>query len=211
MEPVVKHLGIVEYAPLWQAMQSFTAARVADTPDEIWVLQHPPVYTLGLAGRIEHILRSTTPIPIIRTDRGGQVTYHGPGQLVVYTLLNVKRLGLSVRALVRRLERAVIHTLAQHYAIDAYGDKSAPGVYVQGDKIAALGLRIRHGASYHGLALNVAMDLAPFSDINPCGYTGLKVTQLSALGITATVDEVADKLLPHLLEQLTLAAGKETE
>lgn len=198
--PVIKYLGLVEYEATWRAMQSFTDARDDDTPDEIWVLEHPPVFTLGLAGRREHLL-SPGDIDVIHVDRGGQVTYHGPGQLVVYPLLNLKRLKLGVRGLVCALERAVVDVL-RGYGVGARTRDDAPGVYVDGRKVASLGLRVRHGCSYHGLAFNVAMDLEPFSRINPCGFAGMEVTQVSALGGPDSVAVVADALLPRLLYQL---------
>lgn len=177
-------------------MQDFTARRGPDTPDEIWLLEHPPVFTLGLAGKREHILQ-VTDIPIIPIDRGGQVTYHGPGQIVVYLLLDLKRRGYGVRELVNRMEQAVIDLLAD-YGIEGQRRDKAPGVYVEGKKIAALGLRIKRGMSYHGLAFNVDMDLAPFSHINPCGYEGLEVTQLRELGVADAAAQAADRLLEHL-------------
>ncbi|MBT9613254.1 MAG: lipoyl(octanoyl) transferase LipB [Burkholderiales bacterium] len=189
---VIRHLGRVDYEPTWHAMQAFTAARGPDTPDEIWLLEHPPVFTLGLAGKREHILQ-TTDIPIIPIDRGGQVTYHGPGQVVAYLLLDLKRRGYGVRELVARMEQAVIDLLAG-YAITAERRERAPGVYVSGQKIAALGLRIKHGMSYHGLALNVDMDLTPFTYINPCGYAGLEATQLKDLGVAAEWEPVSREL-----------------
>lgn len=181
-------------------MQAFTAARRPETPDELWLLEHPPVYTLGLAGRRDHILR-VTDIPIVAIDRGGQVTYHGPGQIVAYLLLDLKRRGYGVRELVTRMEQAVIDLLAG-YGIEGRRRDKAPGVYVAGKKIAALGLRIRHGMSYHGLALNVDMDLAPFTHINPCGYEGLEVTQLADLGVTESPEQVAERLRLHLEKAL---------
>jgi lipoyl(octanoyl) transferase len=198
---VVCTLGLVDYEPTWQRMQAFTAERSADTADEIWLLEHPPVYTLGIAGKPEHLPRVDNDIPVVRIDRGGQITYHGPGQLVAYLMLDLRRRGLSVRPLVRRMEQAVINLLG-HYGIAARGDEAAPGVYVGPAKIAALGLRIKHGCCYHGLALNIDMDLSPFHAINPCGYQGLEVTQLRAFGVQDTVDEVADKMAAHLLEVL---------
>lgn len=197
---MVRRLGRVAYEPTWRAMQAFTAARGPETPDELWLLEHPPVYTLGLAGRREHILRITD-IPVISIDRGGQVTYHGPGQIVAYLLLDLKRRGYGVRELVTRMEQAVIDLLAG-YGIEGRRRDRAPGVYVAGKKIAALGLRIRHGMSYHGLALNVDMDLAPFTHINPCGYQGLEVTQLADLGVTESPDQVAERLRLHLEKAL---------
>lgn len=181
--PVVKHLGLVDYAATYAAMRRFTDSRGPTTPDELWVLEHPPVYTVGLAGRKEHFPRSTE-IPLERVDRGGQITYHGPGQAIVYALVDLARRGLTVRAMVTAIEQAVIDTLAAH-GVAARRKSGAPGVYVSGAKIAALGLRVRRGCCYHGVALNVDMDLAPFSAIDPCGYPGLAVTQTSALGVVA--------------------------
>jgi lipoyl(octanoyl) transferase len=172
-------------------MRRFTAARDAFTPDELWLLEHPPVYTLGQAARLAHLRRATT-IPVERVDRGGQITYHGPGQVVGYALVDLRRRGFTVRRLVAALEQAVIDLLGG-YRIAGERRPGAPGVYVGGAKIAALGLRVRNGCSYHGVALNVAMDLAPFRDIDPCGYAGLAVTQLAELGVTAGVAEVADR------------------
>ena len=192
----VKHLGLVDYETTWRAMQMFTAQRGPDTPDELWLLQHPPVFTLGLAGKREHILRASA-IPIIPIDRGGQVTYHGPGQVVAYVMLDLKRRGYGVRELVQRLEQTVIDLLAG-YSIQAERRAKAPGVYVHERKIAALGLRIKQGMSYHGLALNVDMDLAPFQCINPCGYEGLEVTQLRTLGVEENAETVAQKLAGQL-------------
>lgn len=173
---IPRRLGRVEFTPTWQAMRAFTAARTAGTADEIWLLEHAPVFTLGMAGRREHLLADVG-IPVIPTDRGGQVTYHGPGQLVAYLLIDLRRRGYGVRELVRRIEQAVIDLLAEH---GVRGERlaGAPGVYVGGAKIAALGLRVKQGCTYHGLALNVAMDLDPFRAINPCGYAGMAVTQL---------------------------------
>ena len=199
---IVKRLGLVPYVPTLAAMQAFTGARTAETPDEIWLLEHPPVFTLGLAGKTEHLLCAELPVPVVRTDRGGQVTYHGPGQLIVYPLVDFKRLNIGVRELVRRLESAVINTLAS-YGIDAHGDVNAPGVYVGDAKVASLGLRIKNGAIYHGLSLNIDMDLVPFGWINPCGYPNLRVTQLKDLGINDSVQQVAETLLPALERQLT--------
>ena len=198
---VVRHLGRVDYAPTLQAMQQFTTARNDDSADEIWRLEHPPVYTLGLAGKDEHLPRIDNGIPVIRIDRGGQITYHGPGQVVVYLLLDMKRRGLAVRPLVRLMEQAVIDLLAAHHVAARYR-ADAPGVYVDGAKIAALGLRIRRGCCYHGLALNVAMDLGPFRDINPCGYAGLAVTQTRDLGIAESSDAIGGQLIEHLTRLL---------
>lgn len=182
-------------------MQEFTARRTADTPDEIWVLQHPPVYTLGSAGKAEHLPRVDNGIPVVRIDRGGQITYHGPGQVVIYLLLDMRRRGLAVRPLVRRMEQAVINLLAES-GVAAQGRVDAPGVYVDNAKIAALGLRIRNGCCYHGLALNVDMDLSPFHAINPCGYPGLEVTQMRDLGIAASPELVGAGLTQHLMRIL---------
>lgn len=199
---VVRTLGLVEYEPTWQRMQAFTAQRTSETPDEIWLLEHPPVYTLGIAGKAEHLPRVDNGIPIVHIDRGGQITYHGPGQLVAYLLLDMRRRGLSVRPLVRRMEQAVIDLLGE-YGIAARGDETAPGVYVGAAKIAALGLRIKHGCCYHGLALNIDMDLSPFHAINPCGYRGLEVTQLRDCGVTETIERIADRLSTRLLQSLS--------
>ncbi|MGC4028336.1 MAG: lipoyl(octanoyl) transferase LipB [Steroidobacteraceae bacterium] len=177
-------------------MQRITEQRDAATPDEIWLLEHPPVFTLGMAADRSHLLAAGD-IPVVQTDRGGQVTYHGPGQLVLYPLLDLRRNGLTVRSLVETLENAVIELLRPH-GIEAIGRRDAPGVYVSGRKLASLGLRIRRGASYHGLALNVDMDLAPFSRINPCGMAGLEVTQLAALGVPGTPQQVGEELASRL-------------
>jgi lipoyl(octanoyl) transferase len=203
-EPRLRFRGRLEYEPAWRAMQAFTDTRDAATPDEIWFLEHPPVFTLGLNGRREHLL-APGDIPVVDIDRGGQVTYHGPGQLVVYPLLDLKRSGLGIRGLVTGLERAVIDTVAV-WGIDARAKREAPGVYVGGRKLASIGLRVRRGCSYHGLAFNIAMDLEPFARINPCGYAGLEVTQLSVLGGPADVDRVAHELAPRLLAELGYAA-----
>lgn len=183
-------------------MQRFTEARTADTSDEIWCLSHPPVYTLGLNGDPTHVLQAGL-IPVVPVDRGGQVTYHGPGQLVVYPLLDIRRAEIGIRALVTALETALIDCL-HGYGIEARARREAPGVYVDGAKIASIGLRVRRAACYHGLALNVAMDLAPFSGINPCGYAGLAVRDLAALGVSMTVEAAAEALLPHLWRTLRL-------
>lgn len=199
--PRLRDLGLVEYEPTWRAMLQFNENRGPDTRDEIWFLEHPPVFTLGLAGKIEHVL-APGDIPVIHIDRGGQVTYHGPGQLVVYPLLDLKRLGLGVRALVEAIERSVINTLAE-FGIRALAKREAPGVYTpDGRKLASLGLRVRHGCSYHGLAFNVAMDLEPFTRINPCGFAGLQMTQVRDLGGPADVARVAAVLKPRLIESL---------
>jgi lipoyl(octanoyl) transferase len=201
----VRTLGRTEYEPTWRAMQSFTAARTPDTRDEIWLTEHPPVYTLGLAGRREHLLRDNG-IPAIKVDRGGQITYHGPGQLVAYLLFDLKRQGLGIRSMVRNIEASVVQWL-DSMGISAYGKPSAPGVYLLSAgveaKIAALGLKVRHGCTYHGLALNVAMDLSPFADIDPCGYKGLAVTQLADLGVVRTVEAAGAELAPILAANLS--------
>jgi lipoyl(octanoyl) transferase len=193
---LVKRPGRVEYAAAWEAMRAFTAARGSEAPDEIWLLEHPPVYTLGQAGRREHLLHDGG-IPLVQTDRGGQITYHGPGQLVAYVLIDLARRGLKVRQLVSIMEQALIDCLAE-YGIRAERVAGAPGVYVDGAKIAALGLRVRQGRSYHGLSLNVDMDLTPFSWINPCGYEGLRAVQLADFGVQEDLDAVGARLLGHL-------------
>jgi lipoyl(octanoyl) transferase len=202
--PVLRWLGLVEYEPTWRAMQRQVESRGPDSPDEFWFLEHPPVFTLGMNSRPEHLL-ATGDISVVQIDRGGQVTYHGPGQLVVYPLVDLERAGLGVRALVEGIERAIISTLAD-WNIEAVGRRDAPGVYVAGRKIASVGLRIRHASSYHGLALNVAMDLEPFRRINPCGYAGLEMTQMSALGGPTNLRVVAAALAPRLLASLGLPA-----
>ncbi len=200
----LRALGRTHYEPTWRAMQAFTAARVAGTPDEIWLTEHPPVYTLGLAGRREHLLRDNG-IPTIKVDRGGQITYHGPGQLVVYLLCDLRERKLGVRAMVRAIEAAVVEWL-DSMDISAYGKPAAPGVYTMAPgveaKIAALGLRVSRGCTYHGLAVNIAMDLAPFADIDPCGYRGLAVTQLADLGVATTVEAAGAGLAPILMAHL---------
>jgi lipoyl(octanoyl) transferase len=203
--PRVKRLGRVDYLPTFAAMQEFTAQRTPETADELWIVEHLPVYTLGQAGKPEHILRDIG-IPLVKIDRGGQVTYHGPGQVVIYLLLDLARRKLKIRELVSTIEQAVINLLAE-YAITAERRDSAPGVYVGAAKIAALGLRIRNGCSYHGVSLNVDMDLTPFAAINPCGYPGLPVIQTRDLGIPLTTDEAGEHLAQHLLRQLDPSHG----
>ena len=202
--PLLKWLGCVEYEPTWRAMQVFTDTRDAETRDEIWFLEHPPVFTLGMNGKAEHLL-SPGDIPVVSIDRGGQVTYHGPGQLVIYPLLDLRRLRLGVRDLVMALEQSVIETVKE-WGITAVARRDAPGVYVEGRKLASVGLRIRRGSSYHGMAFNVQMDLGPFQRINPCGYAGLQVTQLTALGGIGDLFAVAQRLAPQLLETLGVSA-----
>ena len=192
---------MVDYPVAWQAMKDFTANRVDRTLDEVWLLQHPPVYTQGIAGKPEHLLYPND-IPVIRTDRGGQITFHGPGQLVAYLLLDLRRLQLNVRGLVRKMEESVIDLLAD-YRIEAKGSPDAPGVYVDDAKIASLGLKIKNGCCYHGIALNVDMDLEPFSAINPCGYAGLKVTQAKDLGVDDEIGVIGQKMLEKLQINLT--------
>lgn len=199
--PVIKRLGCEHYETVWQAMRQFTDQRLAETNDEIWLLEHPPVYTLGQGGKGKHILRANG-IPVIRSDRGGQVTYHGPGQIIAYVLLDIRQRNGGLRFLVRQLEEAVIRLLSD-YGIKGCGNEKAPGVYVQGAKIAAIGLRLRRGCTYHGVSLNVAMDLSPFLDIDPCGYAGLAVTQMADYGVTADVKEIMQPFALHL--QKTLA------
>ena len=194
-------LGLRDYAPVFAAMQAFTESRHEATEDELWIVEHPPVFTQGMAGKPVNILH-TGAIPVVQIDRGGQVTYHGPGQLVVYTLIDFKRRGISVRNLVTRLENSIIATLAD-YGIAAAADPKRPGVYVGAAKIASLGLRIKHGAVYHGLALNIDMDLSPFAHINPCGYAGMAMTQMADhLKPCPPLAEVAAKLAAHLSTQL---------
>jgi lipoyl(octanoyl) transferase len=199
--PLVRHLGLVPYEPTWHAMRRFTEERTAGSADEIWFLEHPPVFTLGLNASRAHLL-APGDIPI---DRGGQVTYHGPGQLVVYALIDLKRAGLGIRDFVSALERAVI-ALAAQFGIGAECRRAAPGVYVAGEKLASVGVRVRRNGSYHGLALNVALDLEPFGRINPCGYQGLRMTQLSQLGGPASVAQAAAALEPHLRRALGFVA-----
>lgn len=189
---IVKDLGVRPYDEIWQQMKTFTDERNESTPDELWLVQHPGVYTLGQTGKQEHVLDAGE-IPVLKTDRGGQVTYHGPGQLVCYLLLDIRRLGIGVRDLVTAIEESVIQLLARHN-VEASSKPDAPGVYVEGKKVAALGLRIRKGRSYHGLSLNVDMDLAPFSNIDPCGYPGLEVTDTHRLGIKAGITELSQEL-----------------
>ena len=197
----VRRLGTAPYEGTWHRMRDFTMARTAATPDELWQVEHSPVYTLGVAAKPEHLPRVDNSIPVVKTDRGGQITYHGPGQIVIYTLLDLRRRNLGVRALVRKLEQAVIELL-KAYCIEAKGREDAPGVYVAGAKVAALGLRIRNGCCYHGLSLNVDMDLSPFDAINPCGYPNLAVTQLRELGVPDSPDTVSNKLLEKLSAEI---------
>jgi len=199
---VVRSLGLQDYEPLWRKMQQITASRSTLTPDEIWFTEHPPVFTLGLNASREHLL---TPgdIPVIQVDRGGQVTYHGPGQLMIYPLLDLKRAGLGVRDLVTGLEQTVVDLLAD-FDIEAASRKDAPGVYVEGRKVASVGLRVRRAGSYHGMALNIDVDLEPFSRVNPCGFSDLEVTDLGALGISESRAEIQARVQAHLLRHLRM-------
>jgi len=197
---LIRNLGLQPYAPVSQEMHDFTDRRDDDTPDEIWLVEHPPVFTQGQAGKAEHVLAAGD-IPVIQSDRGGQVTYHGPGQQVMYVLINLKRRKIGVRELVTLLENTVIDTLAQ-LDIVANARPDAPGVYVDGKKICSLGLRIRKGCSFHGLALNIDMDLAPFMRINPCGYAGMEMTQVSKLVENASMDKIRTILIQHFLALL---------
>jgi len=200
---LVRHLGRQAYEPVWRAMQAFTDARGPNTPDELWLVEHDPVFTLGQAGKPEHVLAAGD-IPVINVDRGGQVTYHGPGQIVAYPLLDLRRLKLGVREMVHRIEQSIIDTLAE-LNVTAVRRDGAPGVYVDDAKIAALGLRVRRGCTFHGLAFNIAMDLEPFHRINPCGYAGLQVTQLLDLGGPSRLADVEDVLIVELGRQLGLS------
>ena len=211
MPLLVKHLGLVEYVSTYEAMQTFTKERHSSTPDEIWVLEHPPVFTLGLAGDASNLHSPSKQIPLVQVDRGGEITYHGPGQIVVYLLLDLKRLGIFVKEFVSRIEQALIDTLAD-FGIQAERRPGAPGIYVAkqlgippewiGAKVAALGLKVSKNCSYHGLALNVATDLEAFERIHPCGYEGLKTVDMQTLGIKDNVDTISQKLLEHLQKQL---------
>jgi lipoyl(octanoyl) transferase len=199
---VIREFGLQPYEPVWHAMQEFTNMRDESTPDEIWFTEHENVFTLGLNTAPEHLLE-TGDIPVVQIDRGGQVTYHGPGQLMIYPLIDLRRAGLGVRDLVTALEQSVVD-LAAEYDIDAASRRDAPGVYVDGVKLASIGLRIRRGSSFHGMALNVDTDLEPFSRINPCGFKGLEVTSLARLGAESNLNAVRDRLLPHLVAHLKM-------
>lgn len=199
--PVIRDLGRTDYAATWDAMRAFTAARTSDTRDELWITSHAPVYTVGVAGRARHLPRVDNGIPVVQSDRGGQITYHGPGQVVIYVLLDLRRRALTVRPLVRLLEAAVTDCLDLH-GVAANGDTEAPGVYVDGAKIAALGLRIRSGCSYHGLAFNVDPDLGPFLAIDPCGHPGMAVTSAAALGLDTDSDRWAASLTARIERRL---------
>jgi lipoyl(octanoyl) transferase len=195
--------GRQDYVPLWREMQEFTDTRDENTPDEIWFVEHPPVFTMGLNASEEHLL-APGDIPVVQIDRGGQVTFHGPGQLMIYPLIDLRRSNIGVRNLVTALEQSVVGLVAE-YKVDALADPAAPGVYVDGDKLASVGLRIRRGSSFHGMALNVNMeDLEPFSRINPCGYAELQMTDLQRLGIDLQLEQTSEKFLPHFLRHLDL-------
>lgn len=198
---IIRELGRQPYEPVWHAMQEFTDQRDENTADELWIVEHDPVFTQGQAGKAEHILAPGN-IPVIQVDRGGQVTYHGPGQLVIYFLLNIRRLNYGVRQLVNHIENTVIDTLCD-YGIDAKARRDAPGVYVNTDKICSLGLRIRKGCSFHGLALNVNMDMEPFSRINPCGLSGIKMIQTKDLNGPDSFSEAADAVIKHFTSSLS--------
>ena len=199
-----RYLGRQDYVPLWREMQKFTDERDESTPDEIWFCEHPPVFTLGLNASKEHLL-APGDIPVVQIDRGGQVTFHGPGQLMVYPLIDIRRANIGVRTLVTALEQSVVD-LAAEFDVAAAARADAPGVYVEGDKLASVGLRIRRGSSFHGMALNVDVDLEPFTRINPCGYAELKMTDLHRLGIDLLLEETSARLLPHFLRHLGLEA-----
>ncbi len=212
MDPVnhpirIKHLGHQAYEPVWRAMQKFTDERDANTTDELWLVEHPPVFTQGLAGKAEHVLAAGD-IPVIQVDRGGQVTYHGPGQIVAYPLINLRRHGIGVKSLVHGIEQAIIDTVAQ-YGVSAARKDNAPGVYVDGAKIASLGLRIRKACSFHGLAFNIKMDLEPFQRINPCGFSGLEVIQLADLAPGVEINTVEQQLITAFCQHLNFTASTE--
>ena len=197
---LVKHLGRVEYEPTWRAMQQFTESREQGSTSEAWIVEHPPVFTQGQAGKPEHML-AVSEIPVVQSDRGGQVTYHGPGQVVIYLLLNLRDTGMGIRGLVTAIEDSIIAMLADHN-IDAESRRDAPGVYVDEAKIAALGLRVKRGFTYHGLSFNLDMDLSPFQQINPCGYQGLAVTQGAELGLSLSFDQAAEAILEQLCSRI---------
>ncbi|TXH96356.1 MAG: lipoyl(octanoyl) transferase LipB [Rheinheimera sp.] len=204
---IIRDLGLVDYTSTWQRMQQFTDQRDDNTVDEIWLLEHPPVFTQGQAGKAEHLLFPGD-IPVVQVDRGGQVTYHGPGQLVAYVLLNIKRRNLGVRQLVNLIEQSIIATLAQN-GVAAYAKADAPGVYVDEKKVASLGLRVRKGCTFHGLALNVDMDLSPFSRINPCGYAGMQMVQSKDLGGPVSMQQAKQQLSAQLINLLNVSEFQE--
>ena len=205
--PLIRELGRVAYTPTFEQMQALTVARDVNSPDEFWLLEHPPVFTLGQAGLESHLLHATS-VPLVHTDRGGQITYHGPGQVVIYMLLDLKRRGMMIKEWVRRIEEAIILTLGD-YGLQTERHEGAPGIYISNDgtqthagaKIAALGLKVKNGCTYHGLSLNVVMDLSPFLQINPCGYAGLETVDMRTMGVDAPQDEVAHVLANYLTEQ----------
>lgn len=201
MTLIVRYLGQQNYLPVWQQMQNFTHTRGAHTVDEVWLLEHPPIFTIGQAGKAEHLLSPPETIPCLRVDRGGQVTYHGPGQLIAYTLIDLKRKNFNVREFVSLLEQTIIDLLAE-YDINSNNKCEAPGVYINNKKIASIGLRVRKGCCFHGLAMNVDMDLTPFSLINPCGYPDLKITQLKEYTSCFDWQTIHEKLIRYLLENL---------
>jgi len=208
-ELIVRQLGRQRYMPIWQKMQSFTDTRDEHTADEIWLVEHEPVFTQGQAGKAEHLL-NTGDIEVIQVDRGGQVTYHGPGQQMMYVLFNLRRLNIGVRELVTWLEECIIDTL-KDYDIEAYAKADAPGVYVNDSKVASLGLRVRRGCSFHGLALNVNMDLSPFSRINPCGYAGMNMVQTTDLNGPQNLEQAGSGLIKHMIKKLNATVVKHTE
>ena len=203
---ITRQLGLADYSSAWESMKEFTQSRDADTPDEIWIVEHPPTFTLGRNGKEHHILQDTS-IPIVKVDRGGQVTYHGPGQIVIYILLDLHRRGMGIRQLVTLIENGIIQLLAE-YDVTAYSDAKAPGVYVDKKKVAALGLRVSKGRTTHGLSLNVDMDLTPFQTINPCGYEGLEVTQCLDLGIKESISSLSEKL--RIIIEIEIKKSSET-
>lgn len=200
---VIRTLGVKEYEPLWRAMQKFTETRTSETPDEIWFTEHPSIFTLGLNASRDHLLAPGN-IPVLQVDRGGQVTYHGPGQLMIYPLIDLKRSATGVRSLVTALEKSTVDLL-EGFGIEACSRKDAPGVYVDGRKIASVGLRVRRGASYHGMALNIDVDLEPFARINPCGFKDLEVTDLRTIGVVAARNDIQDQFQRHLLDNLSMS------